>query len=148
MSKLSKGRRPEKPSKPWADYPLFPHATRRWAKKIRGKLHYFRPWSDAHGALDRYLRTKDYLHRGKEPPADGDGLTIRELCNRYLTTKRHLADTGELSERTFADYHATCARIVAVLGKTRLVSDLSAADFEELRIEMAKTLGLVALGNE
>ena len=77
-----------------------------------------------------------------------DGLTIRDLCNRFLTAKRHLLDNGEITDRTFADYYHSCDRIVTTFGKHRLVEDLAADDFEKLRIMLAKTLGPVTLGNE
>jgi integrase len=148
MSKSTRTRRNDKPAKPYPEFPLFPHATRRWAKKIRGKLHYFGPWEDPDGALKKYLEQRDDLHAGRTPRVQGEGLTVRDLVNRFLTGKRHLLDTREITRRTFQDYYATCARLVEAFGRTRLVSDLAADDFERLRAGLASKWGPVALGNE
>jgi integrase len=140
--------RPDKPSKPYPDFPLFPHATKRWAKKIRGKLHYFGPWNDWRAALDKYNRQKDALFAGRKPREDGDGVAVRDLLNRFLTSKRHLVDTRELTERSFQDYFRTCDRIGKQFGLNRLLDDLVPDDFEGLRKKIAQHWGPVALGNE
>jgi integrase len=137
----------DKPDKPYPDFPLFPHATRRWAKKIRGKMHYFGPWKDWKAALKKYQEQKDDLHAGRTPRVQGDGLTVRDLLNRFLTAKKLLLDADELSPRTFGDYKLVTDRLSAAFGLTRLVVDLAADDFERLRAEAASRLGPVALGN-
>ena len=76
------------PAKPYADFPLFPHATRRWAKRIRGQLHYFGPWDDPQGSLESYLEDKDDLHAGRTPKLKEGELTIQELSNQFLRAKR------------------------------------------------------------
>ena len=137
-----------KPPKPYPDFPLFPHATGRWAKKIRGKFHYFGSWDDPHGALERYLDQKDDLHAGRIPRKSDGGPTVRDLLNRFLSAKQALVDTGEIAARTFADYHATCKTIGQAFGFNRLVEDLASDDFEQLRGNLAKRRGPVTLGNE
>ena len=140
-----------KPKKPHKDFPLFPHATGYWAKKVRGKLHYFgKIENDPKGtaALDLWLAEKDYLLAGKTPPTGSDSLTVRELCNHFLTAKEQLRDAGDIQPRTFDDYYATCKSVVEFFGKNRAVSDLKAEDFQSLRGRFAKKPSPVTLGNK
>jgi integrase len=136
-----------KPAKPYDDFPLFPHATGRWAKKIRGKLFYFGPWSDPDGALARYLEQADALHAGRTPRPDPEALTVKALCNAYLNHKQQALDAGEITRRTWTEYKVNCDMLVRHFGKGRLVDDLGPDDFARLRAEMAKTWGPVALVN-
>lgn len=148
MPKLNRKPRPKKPDRPYPEFPLFAHATKRWAKKIRGKLHYFGPWDDPQAALSKYLDQRDDFQAGRTPRVSGAGVTVRDVVNRFLTSKKLLADSGELSPRTYADYFATCERIVEAFGRTRLVDDLAADDFERYRADVASVWGPVAVGNE
>ena len=133
------------------DYPLFPHQNGRWAKKVRGKLHYYGKIADdakGEAALLKWLDEKDDLLAGRTPRAKGAGLTVGELCDRFLQSKDKRLESGEITYRTRQDYEQTTNRIVAQFGKNRLVSDLAGDDFETLRASIVKTRGPVALGNE
>jgi len=138
----------QKPAKPYPDFPLFPHATRRWAKKIRGRFHYFGPWADPDAALQKYLDQRDDLHAGRTPRADTGGLTVRDMCNRFITAKEIQRDADDITPRTFVDYFKTGKLIVESFGKNRLVVDLAADDFEQLRKSLSKTRNPNTLGNE
>jgi integrase len=132
---------PVKPAKPYPEFPLFPHAAGVWAKKIRGKLHYFGPWNDPDGALAKYLGQKDSLHAGKKPREDTGATTIKEAVNHFLNAKQERVDSGELSPRTWAVYKEAADIVVATLGKGRQVADLDPDDFARLRGRMAKKWG-------
>jgi integrase len=137
------------PGKPDPEYPLFPHAAGYWAKKIRGKLHYFGPrWHDAaaaaaaaDAALNEYLAKRGALHAGRKPREATDRLTVKELVNQFLDAKESLVEVGELSPRTWQDYKDACDQLVSNFGKSRVVADLGPDDFAALRKKMAKRFG-------
>jgi integrase len=151
-----------RPKKPYPEFPLSPHASGAWQKKIRGKIHYFGRWGHVVNgkleqlpgddwwkpALELYKAQADDLHAGRTPRAKSDGLTVADLCNRFLTAKLRQREAGEISARMFDEYKSTTDRLVSTFGKTRLVDDLAADDFEALRDAMAKQWGPVRLGNE
>jgi hypothetical protein len=85
---------PDKPAKPYDDFPLFAHTAGVWAKKTRGKLYYFGPWANPDAALQKYLAEKGALHAGRKLRESTDGLTIKEMANRFLIAKAALRDAG------------------------------------------------------
>ena len=74
MSKITRKRSARKPAKPRPDFPLFPHASGRWAKKVRGQFVYFGKVSaDTRGevALKKWLAEKEY-HLAGLPVTSGE----------------------------------------------------------------------------
>ncbi len=138
--------RKRKAAKPYKDFPLFLHATGQWAKKIKGKMHYF--GKDAAAAEERYQSERKALHAGLPPGPTPGAVTVMALANRFLTSKRLLVDSGELSPRTWRDYHGCCELLLKHLGKRTQVSDLTSEHFERLRSKISKHRGPVSLGNE
>jgi integrase len=135
-----------KPAKPYPEFPLTPHRSGNWCKKIRGKIHYFGKWEEPDAALHRYLDQKDALHAGRKPRPETDALTVKDLANAFLNHKQNLVDTGELSPRTWEDYKRATDELVAHCGKRRVITDLDAEDFSTLRNSMAKKWGPAMLG--
>ena len=65
---MSKSIRLRKPTKPRPNFPIFPHVSGGWAKRIRGKFHYFGKTADdpnGKAALERWLAEKDNLLAGQ-----------------------------------------------------------------------------------
>lgn len=150
MSATNSTRKPDrsKPAKPRPDFPLFAHATGRWAKKVRGRMHYFGPWEDPEGAEALWERQKVDLLRGLTPALTPDALTVFTLCAKFLAFKKGEREAGKLSPHTFLGYGEICKRMVKALGKNRLVAELRPDDFARLRANMEKTWGPVRVKAE
>jgi len=136
MSRSSlKSRRQAKPSKPYPSFPLTAHNNGQWCKKIRGKIHFFGVWSDPEIALSSYLRVAEDLHAGRKPRSNlvPEGLTVKDVCNHFLTYQLAKVEAGEITPRWFED----CRRVAECFAKFaksgRVVADLAAQDFQEFR---------------
>jgi integrase len=134
-----------------SDFPLWKHPSGRWCRKIKKRFHYFGHVADdpdGKQALEQWLAVKDDLLAGRTPRVQNDGLTVLQLCTRFLTAKSDLVESGELSARTLRQYHASADLLVRLLRADRLVTDLRPEDFTDLRAKLAKGRGPLALGSE
>lgn len=50
--------RPEKPAKPYEDFPLYAHNNGQWARKVNGQTRFYGAWADWRAALELYEATK------------------------------------------------------------------------------------------
>lgn len=142
----------KKPGRPRPDFPLSIHkGTGYWCKKVKGHVTYFGKVADdpkGVAAEEEWARVKDDLYAGREPREKNDGMTLEELCFRFLAHHEEKRDNGELSPRTYHGYFSTAETVAKTLGRTRAVADLVPDDFRKLRTKLAKTRKAVALKNE
>jgi integrase len=145
----SSGKRPRQaPGKPYPSFPLTPHASGQFCKKIRGKVHYFGSVADPDAALKRYHQHCEALHSGKATRVERTTeLTVADLANRFLAAKDERRELGELSPAAFVEYHRDCERFVGFFGRERAVLSITREDLADLRKHLAKGVNAVTLSN-
>jgi integrase len=166
VSNSIRKRKPEKgasskPSKPYPDFPLQSSTNGYWQKRINGKLCYFGRWGhvvsgvmECHSndgwkeALAKFNAEKDALYAGRVyRPQSDDDLTLKYLCNHFLTFKKEKFEEAEIVERTLQSYYDICEFLLSEFGRDRLVDDITKDDFKSLRSVMAKRWSPTALAN-
>lgn len=101
-----------KPEKPYPEFLLYAPARKRWAKKIKGRTHFFGPWDHWEAAFAENERQASYLHSGRPvPPKQADVLTVGILVNAFLEHRDGLRKSGELTDR----YHYDSTRAATCL---------------------------------
>lgn len=162
MAKFTKSHKSGKPEKPYPTFPLYAHNSGRWAKKILGKTLFFGHWGRKQGnvvvqvdeiqasareAQKEFDRQWPYLSEGRTAPLveSGEGITVAELCNKFLNSKLLLVESDELSLHSFSEYHRSCSKLIEALGENRRVDQLRPDDFEKLRSHLAAGVNKVTL---
>jgi len=127
---------PDKPAKPYPDFPLFPHACGQWAKKIGGKMYYFGVWGNWQAALRKY---HVFL--------DGPPSSLKAAIGRYLEAQHRLQQAGEVTLRHYKSIEWPLARLSNTIGPTKAIARLGSEDYGAWRAHLSKTNGPVSLGN-
>ena len=135
----------KKPAKPYPHFPLFAHASGKWAKKIGGKIEYFGRWEDPLGALAEFKRL--YADGGGGPTTK-TYLCLYDGLNEFLVAKEDSKTAGSLSRESFRDYKQTCKSLIRHFGEDADINAFSPSDFAWYKRERSKQLNLVSMGNE
>lgn len=92
------------------DFPLTPHTSGQWCKKIKGSIRYFGPLVDPESAKTLYESEKVAWEAGVNPRTmtllpvvDASGLSIADGLNLFLDRFQARVTMGEVSQRSYLD---------------------------------------------
>lgn len=114
-------------------FPLTPHPTGQYCKKIKGKIYYF--GTNKKQALQRYLDQATYLHGYESSMAQrsNGSMTLKELCDRYLRYQHAKVLTGELTPKHHSDQIGSLSKFMSFLGKGRRIKGISTLDLQNYK---------------
>lgn len=136
----------KKPSKPRKDFPLYAHASGKWAKKIKGKLYYFGKWDDPHASLREYLERLPYITAGV-PFKSGSRITVDDLNKAYLESLTSKRQGEVVGVRHLNDMRRTCRDFAEHVGGGRDIASLGPQDFTRIYKEISRSLSPVTVSN-
>lgn len=148
FSVKSPSRRKKAAGKPHKNFPLTPHPSGQFCKKISGKIFYFGTVSDPDAALQRYHEHAKGLHGGQINQIDRSGeLTIAELANEFLAAKERKRASGDIEGATFVEYHRDCELMVKYFGRHHEVASITRKELAGYRDYLAKGVNATTLNN-
>ena len=133
-----------KPVKPYPEFPLTPHSSGQFCRKVNGKILYF--GTEPVKALAKWEATKDALQEA--PPG-----SLQATVDRFMASRRQMQAEGKLSDRHVKDLDGTLASLVHTLGPGRPLAGLQSEDYARWRAARSrnrkakgKKIGPVAMG--
>ena len=95
---------------------------------------------EAVAALSKMEKGAWDLHAGPTLRVASVELTVKEMCNKFMTAKQRQHDADDLTRKRFVDYLNSCQNLIKSFGGDRLVTDLAADAFSRLRASLSERL--------
>ena len=114
-------------------FPLTPHPSGQYCKKIKGRMRYF--GTDKKQALERYLGQATYLHgcqRSMQTASNGK-MTLKELCDLYLKYQESRVFADKLTPKHYNDQTGCVRKLNSFLGRERKIESILTLDLQNYK---------------
>jgi integrase len=115
-----------------SQFPLFPHGSGQWAKKINGAMRYFGVWDQWQAALKSFERVERERLATSRPES-----CVRNMVDLFLDAQELRAERGTVSRRQYEDYKFTLNALAKSLGEGSDLAALTPEDWERWREEIS-----------